>query len=153
MRTPRLSREAQIVKRRFKTPSPAMMISLVALFVALGGTTYAATSLPKNSVGTKQLKNGAVTKKKISRKTIRALKGNQGPPGPKGDTGARGPQGIQGVKGPQGLPGPSIGNFTNCGTAGTSSHADGTGIGQQQVADCTATVVVPSADSGAAPLQ
>jgi hypothetical protein len=38
------------MKRRLRTPSPAFVISLIALFVALGGTTYAATSLPKNSV-------------------------------------------------------------------------------------------------------
>ena len=48
-------------KHRFK-PSPAMVVSLIALFVALGGTSYAAiTAVPKNSVGTPQLKNGAVT--------------------------------------------------------------------------------------------
>ena len=48
-------------------PSPALVISLIALFVALGGTSYAAiTSLPANSVGTKQLKNGAVTAAKIN---------------------------------------------------------------------------------------
>ena len=40
-------------------------IALLALFVALGGTTYAATALPKNSVGTKQLKKNAVTAVKI----------------------------------------------------------------------------------------
>lgn len=91
-------------KRRLRTPSPAFVLSLIALFVALGGTTYAATSLPKNSVGTAQLRTGAVTKKKINKKTISALKGNQGPQGPKGDPGA---QGIQGVKGDTGLRGPS----------------------------------------------
>jgi hypothetical protein len=40
-------------------------IALLALFIALGGTTYAATALPKNSVGTKQLKKNAVTTLKI----------------------------------------------------------------------------------------
>ena len=40
-------------------------IALLALFIALGGTTYAATSLPKNSVGTKQLKKNAVTAPKV----------------------------------------------------------------------------------------
>ena len=33
-------------------PSPAMVIALVALTVALGGTGYAAVTLPTNSVGT-----------------------------------------------------------------------------------------------------
>jgi hypothetical protein len=44
-----------------RTPAPATLIALVALFVAVGGTTYAATSLPANSVGTRQLRSGAVT--------------------------------------------------------------------------------------------
>ncbi len=41
-------------------------VALVALVVALGGTAYAATKLPPKSVGTKQLKTGAVTAKKIA---------------------------------------------------------------------------------------
>jgi hypothetical protein len=90
------------MKRRLRAPSPALVISVIALFVALGGTTYAATSLPKNSVGTKQLKAGAVTKSKISNNTLIALKGNQGPPGPKGSTGQ---QGVKGDTGSQGVPG------------------------------------------------
>ena len=44
-------------------------IALLALFVALGGTSYAAFSLPAGSVGTKQLRNGAVTSKKIGNGT------------------------------------------------------------------------------------
>jgi hypothetical protein len=41
------------------------LIALIALFIALGGTSYAASRLPVNSVGSKQLRNGAVTAKKI----------------------------------------------------------------------------------------
>jgi hypothetical protein len=48
-----------------KRPSPALVISIVALFVALGGTSYAITQLPKNSVGTTQLKKNAVTGAKV----------------------------------------------------------------------------------------
>jgi hypothetical protein len=48
-----------------RKPAPATVIALIALFVALGGTTYAATSLPANSVGTKQLRNGAVTNRTL----------------------------------------------------------------------------------------
>lgn len=66
------------------------MVSLVALFVALGGTTYAAVSLPRNSVGTAQLRNGAVTKQKIARRTLRGLRGHAGP---RGRTGPQGPKG------------------------------------------------------------
>jgi hypothetical protein len=42
-----------------------MAVALTALFVALGGTGYAASVLSKNSVGTKQLKDGAVTSQKL----------------------------------------------------------------------------------------
>jgi hypothetical protein len=41
-------------------------IGLIALFVALGGTTYAATQLPSNSVGTAQIRPGAVTPAKLA---------------------------------------------------------------------------------------
>jgi hypothetical protein len=50
------------------------VIALLALFVALGGTSYAATSLPRNSVGTKQLKKNAVTSAKIKDGAVTAAK-------------------------------------------------------------------------------
>jgi hypothetical protein len=43
----------------------ANVVSCLALFVALGGSAYAATQLKKNSVGSKQLKSNAVTTAKI----------------------------------------------------------------------------------------
>jgi hypothetical protein len=43
------------------------VIACVALAVALGGIGYAAVILPKNSVGTKQLKNASVTPEKLAR--------------------------------------------------------------------------------------
>lgn len=59
------------MRQLIRRPSPAMAVALLALFVALGGTGYAISSLPKNSVGDKQLRQGAVTSKKIRDKTIR----------------------------------------------------------------------------------
>src|SRR5437588_10910688 len=41
-------------------------IAYLALFVALGGTSYAAINLPRNSVGTAQLRNGSVTPPKMN---------------------------------------------------------------------------------------
>ena len=51
-------------------PSPALVVACIALAVALGGTSYAAISLPKNSVGAKQLKKNAVTSPKVRNNAI-----------------------------------------------------------------------------------
>ena len=74
-------------------------VSLLALAVALSGTAYAATQLEPDSVGTKHIKDRAVTKKKISRKAIADLRGARGP---RGLTGPQGLQGVQGAAGPEG---------------------------------------------------
>jgi len=41
-------------------------IALLALFVALGGTSYAAISLPRNSVGARQIRNHTITPGKLN---------------------------------------------------------------------------------------
>jgi hypothetical protein len=51
-----------------------MIVSLIALFVAMGGTTYAVTSLPERSVGSAQLKRGAVRKENIAKGAVTASK-------------------------------------------------------------------------------
>jgi hypothetical protein len=66
----------------------------LALFVALGGTSYAAITLPRNSVGSKQIRakavrssdirNRAIKLTDISTSTRAALHGQQGPQGPAG---------------------------------------------------------------------
>jgi hypothetical protein len=55
-------------------PSPAMVVACIALTVALGGTSYAAITLPKNSVGTRQLKKNAVTGVKVRANAITGVK-------------------------------------------------------------------------------
>lgn len=54
------------MKSRFGRPSPAMIVALIALFVALGGASYAAVKLKKNAVKTKNIANKAVTEKKLA---------------------------------------------------------------------------------------
>ena len=92
----------------------ANLVSLMALFVALGGTTYAAVTLPNNSVGIKQIKTNAVGISEIRKNAVRSGEVKNGslrrgdfaagqlPAGAKGDKGDQGIQGIQGVQGVQG---------------------------------------------------
>jgi hypothetical protein len=58
------------MKVSLKLPSPALVVACAALVVALGGTSYAAVALSKNSVGTAQLRANAVTSAKIKNGTI-----------------------------------------------------------------------------------
>jgi hypothetical protein len=93
------------------------VIATIALMVALAGTGYAATSLPANSVGNKQLQNNAVTSSKVKDHSLlrvdfgtnqvpRGPRGSVGPPGPPGAQGARGPTGPAGAPGTSGSSGP-----------------------------------------------
>jgi len=75
------------------------VIATLALFLALTGGAYAAIKLPKNSVGAKQLKAGAVTPAKLSSSAMTALAGKPGPQGPQGAQGAQGAQGSPGAPG------------------------------------------------------
>lgn len=55
-------------------PSGPLVVSFVALFVALGGVGYAATQLPRNSVGSAQLQNGSVGNWKLKSNAVGARK-------------------------------------------------------------------------------
>ena len=81
-----------------KRMSPSMVVSCIALLVSLGGVGIAATKLPANSVGPKQLAANSVTSPKVKDGSLRSsdFAAGQlpaGPTGPKGDTGARGDKG------------------------------------------------------------
>ena len=98
-----------------KTPrvSYASVTATLALFLSLGGVSYAATALPRDSVGTPQLRDGAVDSAKIKDGALQyedfgfgqIPAGLAGPQGPKGERGARGPKGAKGVKGVVGAKG------------------------------------------------
>lgn len=76
----------------------ANVVASVALFVALGGISYAAVTLPARSVGRAQLRDGAVTKRALSPGLKEAF-ADRGRAGPRGATGVSGPQGPQGLAG------------------------------------------------------
>lgn len=79
-------------------------IAMLALFIALTGTTYAASTalIGKNTVASPQVVNGSLQAKDLSGKARAALKGNRGLRGLTGARGATGPTGAQGVKGDKG---------------------------------------------------
>ena len=97
-----------------RRPSPALVIACIALGIALGGTGYATVlQVPKNSVGTAQLKSSAVTNKKLAPNAVTSAKVQNrsllradfatgqlpaGPAGPTGPAGLAGPPGLSGVE-------------------------------------------------------
>lgn len=92
----------------------ANLAATLALVLALGGGAYAATALPRNSVGAPQLKADAVRSAKVADGSLRAVDfaagqlpaGPRGPVGPAGPTGARGATGATGATGAAGPTGP-----------------------------------------------
>ncbi len=110
------------MRRLLPRVSPATVIACIALLVALGGTGYAATSLPTNSVGTAQLKSNAVTNSKIAANAVTTTKvknhsltrvdfaNGQIPAGPRGPVGPPGPAGAAGARGPTGPAGTASGS-------------------------------------------
>lgn len=92
----------------------ANVMATVAVFIALGGTSYAATKLARNSVGSTQIRakavgsselksravtsskirSGSVTASRLSDGARDALRGTAGPSGPQGVPGPVGPSGF-----------------------------------------------------------
>jgi len=100
--------------------SYANVTGTLGLFIALGGTSYAALALPPNSVGSAQIKakavkssdlgSSAVTSAKVKNQSLLAAdfaRGQlpAGAPGPAGAMGAPGTAGATGATGAQGPPG------------------------------------------------
>jgi len=82
--------------RRF---TPALIVAMIALAVALSGTAVAGTA--KLITGS-QIANGTIKLEDISSRAKTALKGKTGATGSKGDAGAMGATGAKGEKGEKG---------------------------------------------------
>jgi hypothetical protein len=135
-------------------------LGLLALFIALSGTAYAAT-LPKDSVGTRQVKDRSLLG--VDFKKGELPKGEKGDRGPKGETGPRGktgPTGPRGKRGPRGRRGKSgargAPGATNL-TVRTTPLNVGVGPASAATAPCSsgehATGGGYSVDSGSATVQ
>jgi len=141
--------------RRHLTYANAM--ATIAVAVALGGTSYAAFSLPRNSVGSMQIRSGAVRGSEVrngalgtsdlSPRARRALHGATGPAGPAGPIGPSGPSAtplFAIVRGSGELAG------------GTATGAVPSGLGMytvsfsRSVAGCAATATLGTSDNTAA---
>jgi hypothetical protein len=114
----------------------ALVVSLLALTVAIGGTSYAAVQIARDSVASAQIKDDTIRSRDVADGGLRATDfapsqlpsgapgaqgepggigpagpvgppGEQGPPGVPGPSGATGEQGLPGVPGPSGAPGAS----------------------------------------------
>ena len=113
------------IRNKVRRPSFPTVISLIALFIALGGVSYAAITIPANSVGTKQLKNQSVTAAKVKNGSL--LRRNFAPGQlPAGPTGPQGIAGAPGATGSTGATGPA-GNTGATGATGTTGAEGATG--------------------------
>jgi hypothetical protein len=94
--------------------SPAMIVAMLALFVALTGTAVATTSA---LIGSAQIRNNSITGLDVKNRSLRPIdfRGSvRGPRGLRGLTGATGATGAAGAKGDKG----------DKGDAGVSAFAD-----------------------------
>jgi len=111
--------------KRFRfRPTYSNVVATLALFFALAGGAWAATQLPKESVGSKQLKNGAVTPAKLSGAAKSGMTGARGEAGPQGALGPRGNEGSRGEAGSDGATGPQGIRGATGATGATGAHGE-----------------------------
>jgi hypothetical protein len=120
--------------------SYANVLATLALFAALGGSSYAAVKITG-----KDIKNGSIAKRDLSR-AIRTqlaaagVAGPQGAPGAKGQPGAAGPRGVAGEPGEPGADGaPGLGLSEDqtlpSGATLTGSFAAAAAVGEYGIAE------------------
>jgi hypothetical protein len=145
----------RIIRERLARPvTYANVMSTIAVFVALGGTSYAVTQLPRDSVGSAQIKRDAVRSPEIDNGSLRL-----------GDFGASTREALRGQKGDAGPPGASAAKFFAAVTAagatsrGNATAASHTSVGSgsytisfaQNVSACVYTATLGTTDGTTAP--
>ena len=131
-----------------KRPSPAMVVALLALFVAMGGTGYAALSITGKNV-----KNGSLTGADVKNNSLRSADVKNGNLLAKDFKAGQLPAGA---RGPQGPPGPATGaaggdltgNYPNPSITGGAVNSAKVGDNSLTGADINESTlgVVPNAD-------
>ncbi len=89
------------IPKRFPL-SPSMLVAILAMFLAVGGVGYAATSIgsaqiTNGSIRSVDVRDGTLAPKDLSARTRALLRAADGP---RGQTGARGLEGAMGPVGP-----------------------------------------------------
>lgn len=156
--------------------SPALVVAMLALFVAVTGSAVATTSALITGA---QIKNGSITGADVKNKSLTSndirgqLRGARGLPGVPGTKGDKGDKGVKGDKGETGQPGPFPTTLPAGKTLKGSWAVGGYGTGDQTVTDisfpypladapvphliapdalpppgCSGTVANPGADAG-----
>jgi hypothetical protein len=139
----------------------ANVTATLALFVALGGSSYAAVTLPRNSVGSPQLKTNSVGAAEIKRKAVRSSEISDRSIRLR-DISKSTRNALHGQTGPAGPPGPtffetidSSGDVVRGNARGAESSGPGTRLitFSRSVADCvpTATLTAVPGDEGGNP--
>jgi len=137
--------------------SYANVTATLALFIALGGTSYAALALPRNSVGSKQIRTNAVGSSEVRNRSLktadlsvttrRALRGAKGDIGPAGPAGAPAVRYFAAIS----APGQRIrGNATTASHTSAGSGVYNVGFGANLSA-CVYTATVGTIDGSTAP--
>ena len=145
----------------------ANVTATIALFIALGGTSYAVSQLPRNSVGAHQIRSGAIRSaeikngsarsrdirdrsigvKDLSIAARRALRGQEGPPGPQGPSGPAGTLFAAAVN--------SGGGIARGNGVATSSHQGGSALYEigfsRDVSSCFAIASLSDVPGGGTP--
>jgi hypothetical protein len=113
-------------------------LALLALFIALGGSSYAAVKLSKNSVGAREIKRSAVRSAEVKDRTLREQDFMPGQL-PAGQTGGQGPAGPQGPTGPSGV----VDSLAISGTASMFNLPGGMGNQEVTPAGCRTAAYTP----------
>jgi hypothetical protein len=137
------------------------VVATLALFIALGGTSYAVTQLPRNSVGAPQIKRAAVTASELRRNAVssRAVRDRSLRVRDLASSTRQALRGATGPKGDPGAPGTAYRAVVNSGgglvrgNAVTSSHGQGnsgryTIAFDRDVSGCVATAALSDAQNG-----
>jgi hypothetical protein len=125
--------------------SPALVVAIVALMAALGGTAVARAlitgrDIANDAITSRHVKNGSLKYGDLAPTMRRAMKqpaGEPGPQGPHGPQGAQGAQGARGERGPEGPQGPA-------GEDGWSCRDESGNVRQECLGDSSSSTSTPA---------